>query len=147
MPGPFFPPPFTPPYSDQQRAYLRKYMGYSKLFKSSNAIFENILDLIQSVPAYDDGSTFNETIWILNKLVGVEELILNNTGLGLATSAYQAADFDAVRNDRHLRHIGRAYIRQFSIIFSMKPAHDYFSSVAPDLSGNIMPPDYGYDTD
>jgi len=147
MAGPFYTPPFTPPYTDQQRAQLRRYMGYSKMFKSSNTIFENVLDLIESVPAYDDGSTFNETIWLLNKLIGIDDLILSNTGLGLATEAYEAAKFDAYRNDRFMRSIGRAYIRQLSIIFSMKPAHDYFSRVSPDLSGNIMPPSYGYDTD
>lgn len=147
MPGPFYPPPFTPPYTDQQRAQLRRYMGYSKLFKSSNAIFENILDLIQSVPAYDDGSTFNETIWLLNKLIGIDVLILNNTGLGLATEAYDAAKFDAVRNDRHLRSIGRSYIKQLSIIFSMKPAQDYFGRATPDTSGNIYPQAYDFDTD
>lgn len=136
---------YTPPYTDADRAYLRRLMGYSKLFKSANAIFENVLDLIQSVPAFDDGATFNDTLVIANQCISVDQQILNNLNLGLATQAFEAASIDAVRNDRHLRHIGRGYIKQLSIIFSMKPAHDYYSRATIDLSGDIDPnTDTGY---
>jgi hypothetical protein len=134
----------TPPYTDAQRASLRAYMGYSKLFKSSNTIFENVLDLIQSVPAFDDGSTFNLTIALLGNLNSIDLQIYNNAFLGLSTQSSTATLIDAARNDALLRKIGRAYIKQLSIIFSMKPAQDYYSRAATDTSGNIYPVAYDY---
>lgn len=132
-----------PIYTDLQRAQLRAYMGYSKLFTSSNTIFENVLDLIQS-PAFDDGSTFNNTITLLGQLQQIDQARLNNQNLGLATEVSAAVKFDAARNDAILKSIGRTYIKQLSIIFSMKPAQDYYGRATTDTSGNIYPVAYDY---
>jgi hypothetical protein len=133
---------YSPPYTDLQKQFLRSYMGYSQLFKSSNAIFENILSLIQSVPAYDDGATFNQTIVLMTQLQQIDQLRLNNASLGLANQTSDGVKYDAARNDLLLKQIGRTYIQQLSIIFSMKPARDYFARAATDLSGNVYPTDY-----
>ena len=137
---------YSPPYTDLQKLGLRSIMGYSQLFKSSNSIFENILSLIESVPAYDDGATFNQTIVLLTQIQSIDTLRLNNTNLALATEVEGKVKFDAARNDAVLKSIGRTYIKQLSIIFSMKPARDYYGRASTDLSGNIFPENYGYDT-
>ena len=137
---------YTPPYTDLQRMFLRQYMGYSQLFKSSNAIFENILDLIQSVPAYDDGATFNQTIVLMTQLQQIDQLRLNNIQLGLATSVSAQVQFDAARNDAFLKGVGRNYIKQLAIIFSMQPARDYYGRANTNLSGNVYPTSYDIDS-
>ena len=106
----------------------------SKLFASSNAIFENVLNTIQG--AIDDGSTFNQTITLLNQLLGIDAQILSNSRLMLATDVPGEVKFDAIRNDAGLRRVGRALINQLSIIFSMDAARDYYSSVPIDHSGS-----------
>ena len=123
-----------PTYSDLQRVQFRTYMGMSKLFSSAVADFENTLNVIQSI-TFDDGSTFNQTLAVLNLLQGIDQSIVNNTNLGLATEVNGKVKFDAYRNDRMLRAIGRGYIRQLSILFSMKPVQDYYARAVPDTSG------------
>lgn len=135
---------YLPPYTDLQRMQLRSVMGYSQLFKSSNAIFEDILNSIQSVPAYDDGATFNQTIVLLTNILNIDQKRLLNAGLGLATAIPGVTEFDAARNDALLKSIGRSYIKQLSIIFSMKPAQDYYGRATPDTSGNIYPTEYDF---
>src|ERR1039457_1923052 len=104
-------------YTDLQRVQLRGFMGMSKLFASSNAIFENVLNTIQS--DIDDGSTFNQTILILNQLLILDTRIFTNSALMLATEIPSEVVFDAIRNDAGLRKVGRALINQLSTIFSM----------------------------
>lgn len=136
--------PNLPPYTDQQRAYLRAFMGYTKLFTSSNTIFENILDLIESVPAFDDGATFNNTIILMNQILAIDVLRNNNQNLALGTQVSGKVTFDAARNDAVLKSIGRTYIKQLSIIFSMKPAQDYYGRATTDTSGNVYPTSYDF---
>lgn len=126
-------------YTDQQRAQLRLYMGMSKLFASSNAIFENVLNTIQGT--IDDGSTFNLTLSILATLQQLDVQIINNSRLMLATEVMDEVKFDAIRNDAGLRKIGRAYVRQLATIFSMLPAQDYYAAADIDPTG--MPHLYG----
>jgi hypothetical protein len=133
---------YTPPYTDQQRAVMRAVMGYSKLFKSSNTIFESVLDLIQSVPAFDDGATFNNTMVLQTLILGIDTQIDTNSYLGLGTEVTAKIKYDSYRNDRILRSIGRNYIKKLSIIFSMKPAQDYYGRATTDLSGNVYPESY-----
>ena len=121
--------------TDLQRAQLRLKMGMSKLFASSNAIFEGVLNTIEGT--IDDGSTFNLTIEILNNTLIIDNQILANSKLMLATEIPGEVKFDAIRNDAALRKIGRAYISQLSTIFSMKPAKDFYSPSDLDSSGDI----------
>lgn len=112
-------------------------MGYTKLFASSNAIFENILDVIERT--LDDGSTFNNTILLLNLILGIDKQRITNSRLGLATQVTGEVVYDAARNDVMLKSIGRTYIKQLSIIFTMQPAQDYYGR--PSIGdGNIGPP-------
>jgi hypothetical protein len=134
--------PATPPYTDLQRARLRQFMGYTKLFASSNAVFEDVLNVIQS--SLDDGSTFNETIWLMNEIECIDQQIKNNSYLGLGTEIEAKIKFDAYRNDRFLRMLGRNYIKKLSIIFAMKPAQDYYGRATTDTSGNIYPTSYDF---
>lgn len=136
--------PHAPPYTDADRAQLRAFMGYSKMFTSSNTLFENTLNLIESVPAYDDGSTFNQTLYLMNRILEIDNQIEHNSHLGLGSEVEGKVKFDAARNDRMLRCIGRNYIAKLAIIFSMAPAHDYFGKRATDLSGNLVPRSYDY---
>jgi hypothetical protein len=107
-------------------------------------MFENILDLIQSVPAFDDGATFNETIVLMNNINNLEVLRLQNASLGFATESSTQTKVDAVRNNDFIMKIGRSYIKQLSVIFSMKPAQDFYRAAPPDTSGNIYPVAYDY---
>jgi hypothetical protein len=118
-------------------------MGMSKLFASSNAIFENVLNTIQS--DIDDGSTFNQTILILNQLLILDTRIFTNSALMLATEIPSEVVFDAIRNDAGLRKVGRALINQLSTIFSMPPQRDYYSAVKISTDGS--PRLYGIDQD
>lgn len=129
---------YLPPYNDLQRMGLRSLMGFSQLFKSSNSIFENILDLIESVPAYDDGATFNQTIVLLTNCQQIDQQRLANSFLGLATEVTGEVMYDAARNDAILKSIGRSYIKQLSILFSMKPCNDYYGRASIDRSGNVQ---------
>ena len=97
---------YMPTYTDLQRVQLRGYMGMSKLFASSNAIFENVLNTIEG--AIDDGSTFNQTITLLNQLLVIDQQIITNSTLMLATEVSDEVKFDAIRNDRGIRSVGRA---------------------------------------
>lgn len=124
-----------PTYTDLQRAQLRQVMGYSKFFASSNSIFENALDEIQTT--VDDGSTFNNTIILLNQILGIDVQRLNNSTLGLATQVSGEVVFDSARNDAILKSIGRTYIKQLSIIFSMQPSQDYYGRASSTGDGNI----------
>lgn len=144
MPVGFLSPPYqyTPPYTDYQRMVFRQLMGYSQLFSSSNAIFEGILDTIESVPAYDDGATFNQTCVLMVQVMNIDQLRLNNFNLGFATKSSTKTEVDAVRNDAFLKASGRTLIKQLSQLISMKPARDYYRADAPDLSGNIYPASY-----
>jgi hypothetical protein len=122
-------------YTDLQRVQLRGYMGMSKLFASSNAIFENVLNTIQGT--IDDGSTFNQTVLILNQLLALDTRIATNSTLMLATNVTGEVVFDAIRADAGLRRIGRALINQLATIFSMKPSKDYYSAAEIDDTGTI----------
>jgi hypothetical protein len=146
MPGPFIPnyPPAGPPYvySDLQRQLLRELMGYSRLFTSSNSIFENILNVIENEAT--NGSSvapFSQSLLYLDHCLDIDFKLEVNSNLGLATQS-ASVKFDAYRNDRMLRGIGRNYIKKLSIIFSMKPAQDYYGQATTDLSGNIYPTSY-----
>jgi hypothetical protein len=121
-------------------------MGYSKLFSGSNSIFENILDEIQD-PAFDGGVTQAETLDLVQMLLDIDTARLNNSNLGLGTMVVGQVQFDAVRNDAFLKSVGRSYIKRLSIIFSMKPAQDYYRAAAPSTSGNIYPQAYDYESD
>lgn len=121
------------------------YMGYSKLFTSSNAMFEDILNVIGS-PNFDDGSTFANVLAILAQLQNIDQLRINNVPLGLATEVPGEVKYDAARNDAMLKSIGRSFIKQLSIIFSMKPAQDYYGRARTSTSGNVYPSGYDYDS-
>jgi hypothetical protein len=129
-----------PTYTTEQRQDLRQYMGYSLLFASSNAIFENVLNTIQA--SVNGPDAFNQTITLLGLLQNIDQQRINNSNLGLATEVSAEVKFDAYRNDLFLKSLGRNYIKQLSIIFSMKPAADYFGRSQVDLSGNIYPTSY-----
>lgn len=133
------------PFSDSERAYLRRVMGYSKLFTSSNAIFENILNEIQD-PNFDDGSTIADIRTIMAQLQSIDQQRLNNIPLGLATEITAEVRYDAARNDAFLKNVGRSYIKQLAIIFSMKPAQDYYGRARTSTSGNIYPQGYSFDS-
>jgi hypothetical protein len=121
-------------YTDMQRVQFRMYMGVSKLFSSAVADFENTLNGIQSI-AFDDGSTFQQTLAILALLQNIDAQIVNNSQLGLGSEVEGTVKFDAYRNDVMLRRIGRGYIRQLSIVFSMKPVQDYYGKAIIDTAG------------
>jgi hypothetical protein len=128
----------APPYTDAQLAFFRNVMGYTKLFASSNAIFE---DILINIPNLDDGSTYDLTITLMTNIQQIDQLILNNEILGLATSTsgQGGVNFDAYRNDRMLRGVGRNYIKKLSIIFTMQPAQDYYGRPSYGTSGNVQP--------
>ena len=134
----------TNTYTDLQKSQLRLVMGYSKLFSSSNSVFENVLNTIQQT-SYDDGSTFNNTITLLNNILAIDMQRANNSNLGLATSVGGKIQYDAYRNDAMLKSIGRNYIKQLSIIFSMEPAKDYYGRATVDLSGDTNVPGQSHD--
>jgi hypothetical protein len=122
-------------YTDLQRVQLRGFMGMSKLFASSNAIFENVLNTIEG--DIDDGSTFNQTITLLTSLLALDARIATNSTLMLATQVTGEVLFDAIRADAGLRKIGRALINQLATIFSMKPSKDYYGAAELDDTGNV----------
>jgi hypothetical protein len=130
-----------PIYTQPQRVSFREYMGLSLLFASGNAIFENVLNTIQSLQ--DDGATFNETLVLLGYLQNIDQLRLQNASLGFATISSTGTNVDAARNDAILKSVGRTYINRLSIIFSMKPTRDYYNAAPMDPGGDVVIHDYG----
>jgi hypothetical protein len=55
----------------------------------------------------------------------------------LATEVSDEVKFDAIRNDRGIRSVGRALINQLATIFSMLPTKDYYSAAPLDQTGNV----------
>jgi len=115
-------------FTNAQRADIRAYLGYSKLFESANSILENAMTTIDNLQ--DSGATQARMVNVLTQLNNLDTLIATNQNLMLATEVVNEVSFDAIRADAGYRRIGRALISQLCIPLSMRPASDYYSPTA-----------------
>ena len=125
------------PFSNAERDQLRTYFGYPKLFKSSNAVFENVLDAINGLYDSDGGATQAACRNVMTQIVALEAQLQVLQSLMLASEVTERIKVDAIKNDMYIRTIsGPALINQLRIRFSMRPAIDYFARVQMSEAGD-----------
>jgi hypothetical protein len=119
---------------------MRVYMGYSRLFESSNPDLENAFTAIDNLsssgpPNGDLGATEARILVALAGLNAIDAALAQLGALMLATEVSGEVVFDAIRQDRGLRMQGRALINQLAIALSLAPVVDYFGPA--NVSGDI----------
>lgn len=122
-------------FSFVQRDQIRTYMGMPKLFAQSNSMLENAISAIENID--DGGATFNAVAQVLVNLQNLDNQLITNSILMLATEVKDEIKFDAIRNDAGIRRVARAQIKQLSIRLSMDAMSDYYAAVSVDPSGSM----------
>lgn len=134
-------------FSDDQKAQIRLYMGFSRLFAQVNSILENVMSAIDNLagppPNGDNGATQARIITVLSQLDVLNTTLVNNAQLMLATDVTGEIKFDAIRNAAGIKQEGRRLIQQLSIALAMKPATDFFGTPMLNPTGDVNLHDYG----
>lgn len=124
---------FTP----DQQASIRKYLGYSPLYRDMDPALENAMRAISAVSdggQMPDDSTVVQIIAILDQLAGIETKI-SSLYCGLEDIEFQSGTTKTKTNNlmaiSFLRNEGWRTIQKLSIPMSTKPQRNYFG--APTL--------------
>lgn len=128
-------------FSDDQRAQIRLYMGFSRIFAQVNSILENVMSAIDNLagplPNGDNGATQARIISALAQIEAINSALIINSNLMLGTEISGKIKYDAIRNAAGLRQEGRRLIQQLAIALSMKPAVDFFAPSTLNSSGDV----------
>jgi hypothetical protein len=123
-------------FSFDQRAQIRLYLGFSKMFQGSNTILEGALTTIDGLQ--DGGATETRMINALTALTNIETQIATLQGpMLLGSEVTGEIKVDAARALAVLRMEGTNLINQLCFPLSMSPARAYFYPSPIDETGNI----------
>lgn len=126
-------------FTDDQRAQVRKYLGYSRLFINSNPILESAMTAVEQLN--DGGSTFTAIVNVLVQLAAVEAQISSNmlTMIAGGSAIDGELTYDPIRGDYSLRRVGQALINQIAIPLATSPVVSYFFPMRVDPTGEVGP--------
>ena len=123
-------------FVEQDRAYIRNYLGYAGIFLQADPRLESAISNIQAVSSVDpvavggtrpDQSSENLARNIVAKLVAIDAA-LDALDAFEGVEKVDDGSFNMVREDARLRRKGRMYVYRLAKLLDTEPRGDVFGT-------------------
>lgn len=123
-------------FTFQERALIRRYLGFSLLFTNANTMLENAMNTLDGLQ--DGGATQGLMSAALVEIQGIEAQISQYQQVLLGSEVTGEIKVDAARAIAVLRQEGTSAINKIAFPLSMSPARAYFYPSPIDDSGSMV---------
>lgn len=117
-------------FSEQDRVYIRQYLGYAAIWLQADPRLESAITTIQSVAdggSRPDSSSENQARVYIAKCQDVDQRLDDLDDL-MGGGRVDESTFDVVKEDRRLRQKGRMYVYRLAKLLDTEPRGDVFSA-------------------
>lgn len=132
-------------FTETERANLRAYLGFSKLFTDFNSRLEVAMNVIEQLD--DDDATITRIRSVLDTLSSLDDKLeeLHCTAF-VEMAGSDKVKINSIRAIQMLKMEGRRYIQQLAIALGCQPMKDYYSPAPLNESWDGMSnlPPYSY---